>query len=120
LKYLCQEFIQKILAQLVSAFLCYHEKGIIHRDIKLDNILITQTNEIKLTDFGLSNLLSQNQNLRTFPGTIGYISYEISKSEAYPFPANIWSLGCVRFKLITFEHPFGDAIHEIFINVENG
>lgn len=113
-------FIRNILLQLVSSIMYCHQQNIIHRDIKLDNIMITQTGCIKLIEFGFSFKLLPNQIAKSYAGTINYMSPEISKNIPYSFQTDVWSLGCVLFQLMTFKNPFGNSATEIAVNIENG
>ncbi|EAY00275.1 CAMK family protein kinase [Trichomonas vaginalis G3] len=99
-----------MLGQIVSAISYLHERGIAHRDIKLDNIGITFDNKIKLIDFGMSSIKESHSidSLRTtFCGTLEYIAPEILRGESYDAKAaDIWSLGVVAYVLATGNLPF--------------
>jgi NIMA (never in mitosis gene a)-related kinase len=79
-----ENFICYIFAQIVSALSHCHSHLIIHRDIKPEHILITNDNQIKLIDFGVSKLIAfKSQQMFTKTGTIVYMSPEILKGEPY-------------------------------------
>ena len=84
-----------------------HKKGVVHRDIKLDNILINKIEEeeyhIKLADFGLADFISNNKDgkLKLKCGTPGYVAPEILRNEGYSQKCDIFSLGAVLYNLLT-------------------
>ena len=82
-----------IARQLTSAVAHIHEMGIVHRDIKLENILVnTETKKVKLTDFGLSNSFNKEKLLMTHCGSPEYAAPEIHLGHSYGFEVDIWAL----------------------------
>jgi len=85
-----------------------HEKGIIHRDIKPHNILITDSGIVKVADFGIAQAI--NQKTITYGGNIVgsvyYISPEQAKGEPVSRASDIYSLGCVLYEMLTARTPF--------------
>lgn len=99
-----EQFILKIFVQLLSALNYCHQNNLLHRDIKPDNIFITNTGLVKLLDFGFSKMLVANvPQTQTFLGTPQYMPPEIVEGKPYSYPADIWSLGCVVHELTTFQ-----------------
>lgn len=106
-----ESLIWKLISQIASALQYLHQNNVIHRNIKPDNIYITQNLDIKLGDFGISRIFDINKpNHQTLAGTYQYMSPEMLERKSYSFETDIWSFGVVAFELITFQRPFGDDI----------
>ncbi|PRP80694.1 hypothetical protein PROFUN_11653 [Planoprotostelium fungivorum] len=98
----------KIFAQILSAVRYLHNKGIAHRDLKLENIMVDPNGENpKLIDFGLANRFEANKLFRTPCGSPFYAAPEILKRQPYYGPSNdIWSLGVVLYSMMTGTIPW--------------
>lgn len=86
-----------------------HNKGIIYRDIKMENILLDDNGHLKLIDFGLSKWLPLGDRTTTICGTIQYMSPEILSVEPYTHAVDYWSLGILLWALLTGEYPLNAA-----------
>ncbi|PIQ27571.1 hypothetical protein COW36_16450 [bacterium (Candidatus Blackallbacteria) CG17_big_fil_post_rev_8_21_14_2_50_48_46] len=113
-----------ILIQVASALDHAHSKGVIHRDIKPDNVKILQDDIVKIMDFGIAGLESKSSNLTqdgTILGTIAYISPEqLYNSKNVSTRADLFSLGVMMYELFTRKLPFdGDTVGATIIKVMN-
>ena len=96
-----------IFRQLCESLKYCQEHKIVHRDIKLENILLDSNKKIKLIDFGFSIIIPKDKKLSIFCGTPSYMSPEIvSKKEYFGFPADIWALGIVLYVILCGSFPF--------------
>lgn len=97
-----------IMYQLVDALEYCHSKGIVHRDIKLENIMITRKRKIKLIDFGLCHLQANERLLDTYVGSLDYAAPEVLMRKPYRGDkVDVFSLGVV-FHILTYGLlPFG-------------
>ena len=102
-----EERILDWFTQLCLAVKYMHDKNILHRDIKSQNIFLTQTGKIKLGDFGISKTLDCSKDLaNTCIGTPYYMSPEICTNKPYNSKSDIWALGCVLYEMAALKHPF--------------
>lgn len=99
--------LQRIMRQLVEAVRYCHERGIIHRDLKLENILITERGDIRLTDFGLAAIKDSDYDMLSGTmGTIRYTAPEMIRGEGYNDSIDVWGIGVIFFTLLTGKYPF--------------
>lgn len=97
-----------IMLQLTSALSHAHRNGIIHRDVKPQNILMNQYGNVKITDFGIARALSSTQLTKTNDviGSVHYLSPEQARGGTATKKSDIYSLGIVLFELLTGRLPF--------------
>lgn len=97
-----------IMKQLTSAIAHAHENGIIHRDIKPQNILVDENGDVKVTDFGIATSLNATALTQTNSvlGTVHYLSPEQARGGIASSKSDIYSLGIVLYELLTGELPF--------------
>ncbi|KAL5011663.1 hypothetical protein ScPMuIL_010214 [Solemya velum] len=93
--------------QMCLAIKHIHDRKILHRDIKSQNIFLTDRGMVQLGDFGIAKVLNSTVELaRTCIGTPYYLSPEIVENKPYNNKSDIWSLGCVLYELTTLKHAF--------------
>ncbi|CAD8079658.1 unnamed protein product [Paramecium sonneborni] len=93
--------------QICLALKHVHDRKILHRDLKCQNIFLTKNNRIKLGDFGIARVLSHTlENAKTQIGTPYYISPEMIESKPYSYASDIWSLGIVLYEMCMLKPPF--------------
>ncbi|XP_045619786.1 serine/threonine-protein kinase fused [Procambarus clarkii] len=102
-----EERVRQIACNLVSAIYYLHSHRILHRDIKPQNILLSLTGEAKLCDFGFSRKMGINTYVLTsVKGTPLYMAPELIEEQPYDHNADLWSLGCILYELLTGRPPF--------------
>lgn len=97
-----------IFSQILSGLMACHSRQIIHRDVKLDNVLISAGyTTVKLCDFGVSRMVKEGQRINDQCGTPAYIAPEIIADRGYEgFPVDVWSLGVLLYAMLTGTVPF--------------
>jgi serine/threonine-protein kinase len=104
----------EIVAEICSAIEFSHRHGIIHRDIKPGNVMLTQTGQIKVMDFGIARALSSGASTMTQTsaviGTAQYLSPEQARGESVDARSDVYATGCVLYELLCGHPPFvGDS-----------
>ena len=106
-----------ISLQVAKGIQAAHKKGIIHRDIKPQNIVINDKNIAKITDFGIARAITSTTKNISVIGTVHYISPEQVRNTKVDFRSDIYSFGCTMYEMITGVVPFeGDAPLDIIIS----
>ncbi|CEP08128.1 hypothetical protein [Parasitella parasitica] len=115
---LSEQHSRQFSRQIVSALDYMHRNSIVHRDLKIENILIDKAGRnIKIIDFGLSNLFCPERRLTTYCGSLYFAAPELLRASPYRGPEiDIWSLGVVIYVMVTGSVPFDDksmpGLHE--------
>ena len=106
-----------ISLQVAKGIRAAHKKGIIHRDIKPQNIVINNDGVAKITDFGIARAITSTTKNISVIGTVHYISPEQVRNTKVDFRSDIYSFGCTMYEMITGEVPFeGEAPLDIIIS----
>lgn len=133
-----EEATRVITKQILKGIHYVHKKGISHRDLKPDNILIKSDDPIivKISDFGLAKISDNSTFMKTFCGTLAYVAPEIitgkygnsqpsqsqsSPNTLYDNSVDMWSLGCLVYVLLTSHLPFnGKTQNQMFSKIKSG
>lgn len=111
------------VAQVAEGLRVCHSIGIVHRDLKPENLLYTSpdSDQIKLADFGLADILSPESALETACGTPGYVAPEILRGSGYGKEVDMWSLGVITYILLCGYPPFYDENqNKLFKKIRKG
>lgn len=113
---------RRIFKQVVYGLAHCHCRSVLHRDIKLDNILLDNDGEIKICDFGVSRVIKKHQRITEQCGTPAYIAPEIISDVGYEgFSADIWSLGVLLYAMLCGTVPFkAQNMHDLHQIITNG
>ncbi|KAJ2891341.1 hypothetical protein IWW38_003661, partial [Coemansia aciculifera] len=108
--------------QIVSAMDYTHRNCIIHRDLKLENVMLDHENRIRIIDFGFANTFEWDKQLDTFCGSPFYAAPEMVNGIKYTGPeVDIWSMGVILFFMLCGRTPFeGENLKEIYDKISRG
>lgn len=117
-----EEEVLKDFIQLALAIKYIHDRKILHRDLKAQNVFIMRDGTIKLGDFGIARVLERTFQLcNTQIGSPYYLSPEICEGKSYNSKTDIWSLGCILYELCTLRHAFKAAnMNALLMNIVRG
>lgn len=107
-KKLDQEKVLDIMAQTSRALAAAHQRGLVHRDIKPGNLLITPEGQVKITDFGIARVGDQVPLTKTgqVMGTVQYLAPEQATGKTSTYATDLYSLGIVAYEALTGKRPF--------------
>ena len=105
-RFLPKSSICKYLAQVASALHYLHKSEMVYRDLKLENVLLSNEGDVKLSDFGLAGKLGKGKYDLTFCGTMEYMSPEMLAASFYSHSTDFWSLGVLAYCLLMGRYPY--------------
>lgn len=113
---------RKFFQQIISGVAYCHRHMIVHRDLKPENLLLDENMNVKIADFGLSNMMKDGEFLRTSCGSPNYAAPEVVSGELYAGPeVDIWSCGVILYALLTGTLPFDDeSVQFLFKKIRAG
>lgn len=109
-KYLNEDTSKKMIAQLLCALDHIHELGIVHRDLKCENLLIGHDDSLIVSDFGFATQQPKNRLLTTFCGSYAYAAPEILTGSSYNGKCtDVWSVGVIMYAMLNGKLPYNDT-----------
>lgn len=107
----------RIIEQVASGLQAAHQKGIVHRDIKCGNVMLTKTGQVKIMDFGLAKVKWSVLVTRegTTVGTAAYMSPEQARGDKVDHRADLWSMGVIFYEMLTGKLPFKGEFEQAMI-----
>lgn len=113
---------RKFFQQIICAVEYCHRHKIVHRDLKPENLLLDTNNNVKIADFGLSNIMTDGNFLKTSCGSPNYAAPEVISGKLYAGPeVDVWSCGVILYVLLAGKLPFDDEyIPALFKKIAHG
>ena len=111
----------KVIIDIMKGLQYCHQNNIAHRDIKTANILFDENGRVKIADFGLARLVSNEELMITHEGTAYYAAPELFKKQKYDaYKADIWALGVLLYRFFTFDYPFkGNNMESLYNEIRS-
>lgn len=105
--YLSEQQVVRWYIQICMALQYLHDRRILHRDLKTQNIFLTKTKMIKVGDLGIAKVLESSSDMATtLIGTPYYMSPELFSNRPYNHKSDVWALGCCIYEMVTLKHAF--------------
>lgn len=117
-----EEEARGLLHQIVDGIHYCHQRNVSHRDIKMENLLLDEHENVKIIDFGFATCVPEGTRLKVFCGTPSYMAPEIvNKREYYGPPADMWAIGVLMYAMICGTYPFKAASdRELYRKISKG
>jgi len=117
-----ERVIARFCKELVSGIQHLHSNGLIHRDLKSDNLLLGMEGQVKITDFGFASKIQAGEKRITMAGTPYWMAPEIVNQQAYDAKVDIWSMGIMALEMKDGEPPYmgTDPIRAIWLIAQHG
>tara|TARA_X000000950_G_scaffold285720_1_gene392402 strand:- start:2079 stop:3464 length:1386 start_codon:yes stop_codon:yes gene_type:complete len=120
-KPLKEKFCKKYLKQLAEGLEYLLDKDILHRDLKPQNILLTNEYNIKITDFGFAKQIDKNALINTLCGSPMYMAPEIINKKEYDIKSDLWSVGVILYEMVYGQVPYNvGTFVELIKNINKG
>ncbi|RIB06014.1 kinase-like domain-containing protein [Gigaspora rosea] len=119
---MCEDDARRFFQQIICAVEYCHRHKIVHRDLKPENLLLDPYNNVKIADFGLSNIMTDGDFLKTSCGSPNYAAPEVISGRLYAGPeVDVWSCGVILFVMLCGRLPFDDEyIPTLFKKINGG
>ncbi|MBB5597905.1 protein kinase domain-containing protein [Neomicrococcus lactis] len=96
----------KVLEEILDGLAAAHSAGLVHRDMKPENVLLTETGRVKVADFGLARAASNHTQSGTLVGTVAYVSPELVTGGKADKRSDLYAIGIMLFEMLTGDQPF--------------
>lgn len=119
---MAEEKARRFFQQIICAVEYCHRHKIVHRDLKPENLLLDENLNVKIADFGLSNIMTDGNFLKTSCGSPNYAAPEVINGKLYAGPeVDVWSCGVILYVLLVGRLPFDDEhIPSLFAKIAKG
>jgi serine/threonine protein kinase len=94
------------VTQIINGVEAVHAQNVVHRDVKIANLMLDENMQVKLADFGLAKRLKMGRRARTLCGTPNYMSPEILSKKGHSYETDIWAIGVITYALLFGKPPF--------------
>ncbi|KAL9663385.1 hypothetical protein QQ045_018771 [Rhodiola kirilowii] len=103
---LTEPLVQFYTCQILTGLDFLHANGVVHCDLKSENLLLGEDGSVKIADLGFSKVAGSVDETTAFRGTAAFMAPEVARGEAQGFAADVWALGCVIVEMVTGKNPW--------------